>query len=372
MSKSILAFFTIVGTIVGAGVFALPYIFSQSGVITCLVYFLILTPVVVLLHLFFGEITLRTKEEQRLSGYAQKYLGKKVKHIAAASIIVGVLGSLVVYIILAGDFLSILFPQWLSPAQYSIIAWGGLAFLVFLGTRSVAWGEVLMTSGFFLVVAVILVVCLPHFKTANLLFFNPAKIVLPFGIIMFSLVGWSAVSEVEDLLTDKRKLKKIIIGAVCLSAIFYCLFAIIISGVTSQQTSQEALKGLVPVLGYKVMIFGALFGLLTVATSFLTLANYLKNTFTFDYKQPRYLAFCLACVLPLFLFLLGFRDFIGVISFLGAIMGLIEGAALILIYLKAQKNGDRIPEYALKIPKFAPYLMLFILFFGAMAQLFYR
>ena len=229
-----------------------------------------------------------------------------------------------------------------------------------------------MTSALFLVVAIVLVACLPHFKTANLSFFNPAKIILPFGIIMFSLVGWSAVPEAEDLLTDKRKLKKIIIGAVSLAAIFYCLFAIIISGVTGQQTSQEALKGLVSVLGYKVMIFGALFGLLAVVTSFLTLANYLKNTFIFDYKQPRYLAFCLACVSPLFLFLLGFRDFIGVISFLGAIIGLVEGVALILIYLKARKTGDRTPEYALKIPKLVPYLMLFILFFGAIAQLFYQ
>ncbi|MCX6789167.1 MAG: amino acid permease, partial [Candidatus Gribaldobacteria bacterium] len=304
MNKSILALATIVGTIVGAGVFALPYIFSQSGVITCLLYFFILTPVVILLHLFFGEITLRTKEEQRLSGYTQKYLGKKAKHIVASSVIIGILGSLVVYIILAGDFLSILFPQWLSPAQYSILAWGVLAFLVFLGTRSVAWVEVLMTSALFLVVAVVLVACLPHFKIVNLSFFNPAKIILPFGIIMFSLVGWSSVPEAEDLLTDKRKLKKIVIIAVSLAAVFYCLFAIIISGVTGQQTSQEALKGLVNVLGYKVMIFGALFGLLAVVTSFLTLANYLKNTFTFDYKQPRYLAFCLACVLPLFLFLL--------------------------------------------------------------------
>lgn len=372
MNKSILALASVVGTIVGAGVFALPYIFSQSGIITCLLYFLILSPIVILLHLFFGEITLRTKQEQRLTGYAKTYLGNKAKHVVAASIIVGVLGSLVVYLILAGDFLSILFPRWLSSAQYTIIAWGFLAFMVFLGTRSVAWVELLMTGALFLVAGVVLAACWPHFQITNLTFFNPAKIALPFGVIMFSLVGWSAVPEAEDLLTDKRKLKKVIIGAVSLAAIFYCLFAIIISGVTGSQTSQEALRGLVPILGYKIMIFGALFGLLAVATSFLTLANYLKNTFTFDYKQPRYLAFLSACALPLLLFLLGFRDFVVVISFLGGIIGLIEGAALIFIYLKAKKHGDRTPEFSLKIPKFLPYLMLFILFFGVLAQFFYH
>jgi len=372
MNKSILATASVVGTIIGAGVFALPYTFSQSGLVTCLIYFLILSPIVILLHLFFGEITLRTKEEQRLVGYAERYLGPKAKHLVAFSVITGIIGSLLVYIILAGDFLSILFPQWLSSAQCSILSWGALAFLVFLGTRSVAWVELLMTTMLFFVIAVVLAACLPHFSTANLSFFNPAKIALPFGIIMFSLVGWSSVPEAEDLLTDKRKLKRVIIGAISLAAVFYCLFAIIISGVTGLKTSQEALKGLALVLGYKVMIFGALFGLLAVATSFLTLANYLKNTFRFDYKLPHRLAFGLACFTPLILFLLGFRDFIAVISILGAVIGMVEGVALVLTYKKAKKLGNRAPEYSLKTPSFLLYLIIFILVAGALAQLIYQ
>jgi len=371
MNKSLLAGATLVGTIIGAGVFAIPYVFSQSGILPCLIYFLILGPVLILLHLFFGEIILRTNEEQRLVGYTQKYLGRKARFLVALSIFVGILGSLLVYLILAGDFLGLVLPDYFSPAQYSILLWGLLTFLVFLGTRSVALVELIMAAAFLFVVSIILLFCLPHFHLANLVSVNLHRIFLPFGIFFFSLVGWSAIGETEDILTDKKKLKTVIIGSLSFCVLFYFLFGLIISGVSGSGTTAEALKGLVPILGSKVMIFGALFGILVVATSFLTIANYLKNTFIFDYKMPYWLAFGLACFAPLLLFLLGLRDFIAIISVLGSVIGVIEGSALVLIYNKSRRLGNRQPEYSLKIPLFLLYLIIFVLLAGAIAQIFY-
>lgn len=371
ISRTVLAGASLVGTIIGAGVFAIPYVFSQSGVIPCLIYFLILTPIVTLLHLFFGEITLRTKEEQRLVGYTERYLGPKAKHLVAFSVIAGIIGSLLVYVILAGDFLSIIFPHFLSAPQLSILIWGVLAFLVFLGTRSIALVELIMAGIFLSVISIIFLFCLPRVEAANFILFNSQKLFLPFGVFMFSLIGWSAIGEVEDILAEKKKLKSVIIAVVSFCAVFYFAFGLIVSGVTGRATSPEALKGLVPILGYKVMVLGALFGLLAVATSFLTLANYLKNTFTFDYKLPPNWSFVMACFTPLFLFMIGFRNFIAVISILGAIIGLIEGVALVLIYRKAKNLGNRAPEYSLKIPRFFLYLIIFILVAGTLTQLIY-
>ena len=74
MSKNfIFALASLVGTIIGAGVFAIPYVMSKSGALTCFFYFLILGSVVLLLHLFLGEVVLRTKGRHRLVGYAEKY-----------------------------------------------------------------------------------------------------------------------------------------------------------------------------------------------------------------------------------------------------------------------------------------------------------
>lgn len=371
MNKNLLAGATLIGTIIGAGVFAIPYVFSRSGILPSLIYFLILGPVLILLHLFFGEITLRTSEEQRLVGYAQRYLGKKARTLVALSIFVGTFGSLLVYLILAGDFLGLVLSNYFSPAQYSILVWGVLTFLVFLGTRSVALVELIMAAAFIFIISILLFFCLPEFRLANLVSVNLRQIFLPFGIFFFSLVGWSAIGETEDILTDKKKLKTVIIGSLSFCVLFYFLFGLIISGVSGSGTTAEALKGLVPILGYKVMVLGALFGALVVATSFLTIANYLKNTFIFDYKMPYWLAFGLACFTPLLLFLLGLRDFIAIISVLGSVIGVIEGTALVLIYNKARKLGNRQPEYSLRIPSFSLYLIIFILLVGAIAQIFY-
>ncbi|MDD5750634.1 MAG: aromatic amino acid transport family protein [Candidatus Pacebacteria bacterium] len=371
MPKTILAGASLAGTIIGAGVFAIPYVFSQSGVIPCLIYFIILTPLIILLHLFFGEITLRTREEQRLVGYVGRYLGKKAKALAAFSIIAGTIGSLLVYIILSGDFLSIIFPHSLSSVQMSILVWGVLSFLVFLGTSSIALVELMMGGLFILIIAIIFLFCLPLFETFNLTLFNANKIFLPFGVLMFSLIGWSVIGEAEDILTEKKKLKTVITAVISFCAVFYFFFGLIISGVSGQATSSEAMKGLVPFLGYKVTVLGALFGFLAVSTSFLTLANYLRNTFAYDYRMGHKRSFALACFAPLILFLTGFRDFIAVISVLGTVIGLIEGVALIFTYKKAKTLGDRTPEYSLKTPAFLLYLAIFILAAGTITELFH-
>jgi hypothetical protein len=80
----------------------------------------------------------------------------------------------------------------------------------------------------------------------------------------------------------------------------------------------------------------------------------------------------LATFLPLFFFLIGFRQFIPVISFIGTILAMIEGIVILLIFEKVKKLGDREPEYSLKIPKFLIYILGTIFILGAISQIFYH
>lgn len=372
MNKTLLAVATLIGTIIGAGVFAIPYVFAQSGVITCLVYFLIVGVLAILLHLFFSEIILRTKDEIRLIGLTKKYLGQKAKIILAVALIIGTVGSLLVYIILAGKFLSLIFPNFLSTVSFSLLVWLFLSFLVFLGTHSIAKAEVLMSAFLFLIGGLVIVFCLPKIQASNFILSNSKALFLPFGIFLFSMVGWSAVPESEDILTNKKNLKKAIIIALLICLVFYILFGLAILGVTGQSTSQEAFLGLVPYLGKNIMILAGIFGLLAMATSFITIANYLKNTLIFDLKIPKQISFLLAVGAPLVLFLLGMRSFIGLVSALGAFIGLVEGGSIILIWLKAKKMGDRQPEYNIRLPKFIAYFMIALLAVGSLVQFIYK
>jgi len=369
--SSVLALASLIGTIIGAGVFGIPYVMAKSGIIFCLFYFLILGAAALFLHLFFGEIVLRTKKKHRLIGYTEKYLGGRAKILVSFSTIIGTIGALLAYIILGGNFLKIIFPASLSSLQFSLILWVALSFFVFLGMRSIGWIQVLMNAGLFGAAFLIFLYGFPKLDIGNFILANPKYIFLPYGVILFSLVGWNAVPEIETILVKKRNLRKVIFWAIVISLSFYFLFSLFINGLTGQNTTQEAFEGLIPILGQKIMILGGIFGFFTISTSFLILANYLKNTLIFDYRFPFLLAFVLAVFSPLVLFLIGIREFIWVIAFVGTFMGLIDGIAIILIYKKAKKQGDKIPEYSLRIPQCLPYLIMTVLTFGAIIQAIY-
>jgi len=367
----ILAVASLIGTIIGAGVFGIPYVIAKSGILFCLFYFLILGATVLLLHLFFGEVVLRTKQKHRLVGYAEKYLGKKAKALAAFSTIFGTIGALLVYIILGGHFLKLIFPFSLSSFQLSLFLWIVLSFFIFLGMKSIAWVQLLMNAGFLGAILLIFFYSFPKIDMGNFILADSKYIFLPYGVILFSLIGWNAIPEIETILIKKKDLRRVIFWAVAISLSFYFLFGLFISGLTGQNTTPEAFEGLVSILGQKIIILGGIFGLFAISTSFLILGNYLKNTLIFDYRFPYLSAFFIATFSPLLLFLIGVREFIWVIAFVGTFIGLIEGTIIILVYKKAKKQGDKIPEYNLKIPRYIPYLVIIVLVLGTIAQTIY-
>jgi len=366
---SVLALASLIGTIIGAGVFGIPYVMAKSGIAFCLFYFLILGTVVLVLHLFFGEIILRTKQKYRLIGYTEKYLGKKAKILVSFSTIFGTIGSLLAYIILNNNFLEIILPNSLNPLYIGLILWAILSFFVFSGIKLISQVQLLMNVCFFGAIFYIFSNTLPKIDINNFILADPKYIFLPYGVILFSLVGWNAIPGVVSILSEKKNLKKVIFQAMTICVCFYILFGLFISGVTGSSTSQEAFQGLIPFLGQKVMLLGAIFGIFAVSTSFLTSANYLKNTLIFDYKISYFISFNLVIFIPLILFLIGVRQFIWVIAFIGIFMGLVDGTVISLIYQKAKKYGDRIPEYSLSIPKYFFYSIIIILFFGAFMEI---
>lgn len=113
----------LIGTIIGAGIFSLPYVIVKIGFIPGLLYLIGLGFVVLILNLCYGEIVLRTKKNHQLPGYAGIYLGKWGKLIAILATSIGFYGALLVYLIMAGDFLhSILGNSFtLSSFNYSLI-----------------------------------------------------------------------------------------------------------------------------------------------------------------------------------------------------------------------------------------------------------
>src|SRR3989344_3479182 len=93
------------GMIIGAGMFAIPFVFSQAGFWLGIFELVLLGVVVIVIHLSYAEVVLATGETHRLPGYVGIYLGRWGKMISFASIALSALGTLLVYLLLGSTFL---------------------------------------------------------------------------------------------------------------------------------------------------------------------------------------------------------------------------------------------------------------------------
>ncbi|MDD5146227.1 MAG: aromatic amino acid transport family protein [Candidatus Pacebacteria bacterium] len=367
ISKPILASASLIGTIIGAGVFAIPYVVSRSGVLISLFYLILLGTVVLFLHLFYGEVVLRTNGPHQLTGYAKKYFGRGAKFFILIATIFGTVGTLLVYVILAGEFIKTIFPSFLTAQQGAVLFWTFLSLFVFWGTKSIAKLELVMSLAMFAIFGLIVAFCWPKIDISHYKLFDSHYLFLPFGVFLFSLVGWSTVPGLLEILEKKGHLKRVVIIASLVCVFVYLLFGFLTVGVAGSSMTDKVFESLAPFLGGHVILLGGLLGLLTVATSFVVSANYLKYIFHYDCRFPAPIAFLLSVLVPLGLFLVGFNRFIPVVSIVGTFVGLAEGVAISLLYQKAKQAGDRIPEYSLKHPRFLIYFVIIILAGGSVA-----
>ncbi|PIP24376.1 MAG: hypothetical protein COS25_00125 [Candidatus Nealsonbacteria bacterium CG02_land_8_20_14_3_00_37_10] len=363
--KLIYAIATLSGTIIGVGIFALPYVTLKVGFWAILGYFLVLGTLVILIHLFFGELSLKTPDFKRLPGFAKIYLGNWGQIVAYISIILGIFGALLAYLIVGGEF----FTELLSPIFggnsliYTLFYFIVGAALIFSGIKAIAkvefWGLVL----FFIILFAIFFRG-ESFITIENLFPSPdfSYAFLPYGVILFSLWGATLIPEVEEMLAPtpnfgvgvkqkKKALRWIIPIAIFIPIIVYLFFIYLILGITGPQTTESALTGLRDVLGDGIVSLALCFGLLTTFTSFIALGLTLKKVFWYDLKIGKNIAFAITCFIPLVLFLIGIKQFIPIISFVGATMLGIDGILILLMYRKIK------PKQILVYP-------LFLILFG--------
>ena len=371
MKKFIFALSTISGTIIGVGLFSLPYITLKVGILVMLFYFLVLGGVVILIHILFGEVALHTPDYHRLPSYAKIYLGKWGEKITFFTAILSLWGALLAYLIVGGKFLASLFLPLLggNESLYTILYFATGALLIYFGIRAIAKFEFFALILFFLVLFMVFLKGFSFLKLDNFSLSTPKQIsliFLPFGPILFSLWGADLIPEIEEMLgRDKNLLKKLIPLALFIPIITYLVFIGLVLGISGNLTSEEAIGGLGIFLGPDVIGLLLFFGILTTFTSFLTLGLTLRNVFCYDLKIPKDIAWFAACFIPLSLFFLGFQNFIGVISFVGGILLAFNGILIIFMYRIVKK----IPLFSLN--SFFTLFLIFILLLGIVYEVYY-
>ncbi len=345
---------TLSGSIIGVGFFALPYITLKVGIWIMLAYFLVLGFLVILIHLMYGEIALKTPDFKRFPGFVGFHLGKWFGRLSLVLTAIGSFGVLLVYLIIGSDFLSNVFLPIFGGSKllYVFIYFALASLIIYFGIKIVSKVELAVLCFLLLVLVLIFIKSFSQFNLNNIFISNfklqTPNFFLPYGAIMFSLWGTGMIPETEEMLGKNKKLvKKIIITAILISAVIYIFFIFLVLGVTGSNTTQSALLGLKGFLGNGVVTLGILVGVATTFVGFITSGLTLKKVLIYDLKIKNFHSWVITCFTPLILFLIGLNSFIGLISFIGGILLGIDGILILLMYKKI--GGKKLLIYPLSL-----------------------
>lgn len=349
-----------VGTIVGAGMFALPYAVARAGVLWGGFFFILALVLLTFFHIVYGRVIYAIKEKHRLPGYVRMMAGRNAGITATLSMLIGFYGVLLVYGVLAGSFLydlsGIQTPLWWTFVFFII-----LSPILLFSLERIGMINFLLSLPLIIFIIILFVNVLPSISFPRFSFsFQNSDWFLPYGIFLFAFAGASAIPEMAEVFQkrSKKAFERTIFSGSLMIALLYLLFIVTVVGISGSTTSPEALASLKGHITPLLLRGGEFIALLAVATSFLAIGADLRGMFRYDYKLPLPASWFLVILGPILFFLLGFGAFIPLIGFLGAVTIAVD--SMFILWLGVKKN---IISRALALPVGATLLAGIAVFF---------
>jgi len=318
---------------VGAGIFALPYLFYKSNFNFAVIFLVVLTIITGFLNYFYLEIVLSTEGDHQFSGYAQIYLGKNFRHLATLNLLLLGLGATVAYVKLFSNFLVILVPQ--LPLF--------IASLIFIG--------LLITSHLLrldfvrrlesIIPAIILLIPLLLFSTA-LQTPSPPQVHLDssfsfFGPLIFALAGFTIIPEIEEVFRGRpKKYQSTLLASflgLFLIFLVYLIFSFSVVRISGSLLSIDSITGIFQIYPWLGRLL-AVFGLLITYQASLNFLLVIRELFYRDFRISKSISQSLPMLVPLFALFLFTVPFIQVISLTGAITVYVSALMICAIRLK--------------------------------------
>ncbi|MEA3248658.1 MAG: aromatic amino acid transport family protein [Nanoarchaeota archaeon] len=359
--------FTLTGTIMGAGILGIPYVFAQSGFLVGLFWLVVLGAVMIFVNLALGELTLRTKGVHQLSGYAEKYLGCWGKYAMFFAMFFGIYSALLAYLVGEGESLAKLFPGGINPVFFGIAFWLVMTLLLREGLKGLKKIETWGVLGIIVIILGFFIKLLPQVQPSNLLIVNPPNFALPIGVILFALLGFTSIPELRQEIKGQEKFfKKAIVVGILIPIFLYILFSSIFVGILGKTVTEVATLSFGP--------FITILGIFTMLTSYFVLSYSIRDTFKYDFKTSKRVNFFFTSLVPLILYILVSKfNILGFVSILG-IGGVISvGLTGILILLmskkaKAKTRNGKNPEIQMPITWPVIFLLIFIFIAGIIIE----
>lgn len=350
----------IIGTVIGAGILAIPYVFWKAGFLTSLACLFLVGLISVLILLYVGEVSLRTKETLQIVGLVGKYLGRRSKSLMLILQVLGIYGALIAYMVGVADVVNGIIGL---NSSITITIFFLITFpVVYLGLKAVEKVEIYLSYIKILLLLILCLFLLPHSNIKYLLEFDPSKLFIPYGVLIFACTGYSVIPNLERMLEKKEGLMKpCILWGMLLSILIYLLFAIAIVGFFDGEVEEIATNSF---SDPRFRVFASILTLLLLTTPYIILAWVLKDTFIFDYHLKKPLPAILACVVPFLIALIATPSFLRMLEISGAYAGSLTYIIFCFLVIKARKNGDCQPIYVVPFENKPLYFISLLGIFG--------
>jgi amino acid permease len=335
------------GTIIGAGIFSLPYVVSRVGLIYGFFYLVAFALVYFCIHLMYAEVSEKHPGRHQFLYLAEQHFSKPLAEAISFVVLCEFLFVLTVYLILAPSFFELAFGWggigamlvfWFLSSAFMFVKLKWLGLAEFLGSIAIV-----MIVGLIFFAGGTRPLSTPLFGTMNLpLFF------LPFGPLLFSLSGRPAISKLVEEYHRARSndhggatlpsLKKLIWWGTVLPAVVYVLFVVGVLRL-NPAVSPDALSGLA-MLPHALRSLVGILGLLALWTSYFMIGLNVKDMLRLDVKWSSLSAGVLAVAAPLLLYFAGLREFFGAITFTGSVFLALEGIFVVVLWRKTFQRSS--------------------------------
>jgi len=301
------------------------------------------TWVMAIFHLLYADVLLRTPGKHNFVSLAKIHLGDLAEWLGFVLTVVQMILIMVIYLILFLRFVNLIiyFSSPLVELIAVLIFWLGGSLIIHAGLKQLALVEALTSAAIALMVVLIFLYGLLDFSGFYNLTQSGAGLALFVGPLLFSLSGRAGLVEMINY-ARQQDVKKVIIRTVVAVAIFYFLFAVGVLALTGGQVSDDTVSGLVGRLPWPVLIFISLMGLLALWHAYIIIGFDINNILTVDFRWPRWLGVVLVVVVPILLYLSGWRDFFGLVSLVGGSFLAAEGILVGAMWLKIRKKSRTI------------------------------
>lgn len=315
------AILNLIGTVIGAGIFGLPIIFAEAGILGGTLAFFALLAISLLIHLFMVEVILTVKGKHNLAGYLGKTLGNLAYRSTITVFFFKLCGTTLAYIILGGEFLWEIMshfgfgqPLWF----WQVLFWAIGALVVLMGFGFVTRVESKLTWLLMGVMLLTFVVLFPFFDWSQIMVFHPRAVIGGLGVMFFAVSGLSVMPDIVDISgKDTKRARTSVIWGTLIAGVLSWLFGVSIAlGFPGVKSASEIALAFPPIFWWLI----PLIGLLAVITSYLTIAQTLEHVLHVDAGLHRMTSWLVAVVVPFLLFVFVSKDFLATIGFVGSVL----------------------------------------------------